>query len=464
MNTTVLILAAGDSTRMKSSLAKVFHPVAGLPILYRLLNSTLPVSDRTGIVLGRNFEFAKANLSSRFPDLHLFHQQHRLGTGHAVLQASDLFNNTDADHYLLILPGDLPLLTTDTLRKFIRDTKQAKPACSILAFEPDDPSGYGRLVVDNGKFTGIVEEKDADTDQKRIRTVNSGVYLMQASLLDTYLNRLENTNAQKEYYLTDIPGMMQRDGRNVVVHTAPDANDLMGVNNRIQLARADQIAVARHRNKLMLSGVTMISPETVRVEETVQVDPDVELHPNSQLLGHCVIRSHVTIGSGSILRDTQVESHVRILPYCVIEKSVIGSHSQVGPMAHLRPETHLGSNVKVGNFVESKKARLGDGVKASHLSYLGDTEIGSETNIGAGTITCNYDGEQKHLTRIGHHVFIGSDTQLVAPVSVGDYSYVGAGSTITKDVPACALGISRSKQTNIPDWPRKKGKKCNNQN
>ncbi len=463
MDTTVLILAAGDSTRMKSSLAKVFHPVAGVPILHRLLNAVQPLTDRVAVVLGRNFEFAKANLAPQYPNVTLFHQEQRLGTGHAVLQAAELFKEADADQYLLILPGDLPLLTTSTLNDFIRQTQHSEAACSILAFEPEDPAGYGRILVQNDQFIGIVEEKDADDEQRRITIVNSGVYLIQARLLHTYLNRLDNTNIQKEYYLTDVPGMMKQDGHTVIVRTAQIASDLLGVNNRVQLAEADRIAVSRYREKLMMSGVTMLFPDTIRVEETVKIEPDVDLHPGSQLCGDSVIQTGSSIGTGCIIRDTHVREHVRILPYSVIERSLIGSYSQVGPMAHLRPETQLGSNAKVGNFVETKKARLGDGVKASHLSYLGDTEIGSETNIGAGTITCNYDGERKHLTRIGHHVFIGSDTQLVAPVSVGDYSYVGAGSTITKDVPSCALGISRSKQTNIQDWPRKKGKKCNNQ-
>ncbi len=459
MKTRTVILAAGEGTRMRSHLPKIFHSVAGIPILFRVLQAVSPLSDSSAIVLGHFFEKSVAIVSKAYPDIPVFEQNKRLGTGHATGCALPFYQNFDG--YVMVLPGDLPLLQTKSLENFIEKTMVKKADCAILAFEPDNPSGYGRIIFRNNHFSGIVEEKDASPEERKIRIVNSGIYLFRAMHLVKFLDSIENRNAQQEYYLTDLPKILALAGLNIQVFTAENPTDFLGVNNREQLAVADETALNRKKRELMLSGVTILNPETVRIEESVQIEPDTSIYGPAHIFGTTTIRTGCIIHPGTVIRDTTIGKHCEIKPYSIITESEISDHCSIGPMAHLRPGTSLGESVKIGNFVETKKACLHPGVKASHLSYLGDTDIGSETNIGAGTITCNYDGEKKHRTEIGKNAFIGSDSQLVAPVSIGDNAYVGAGSTITKDVPPCSLAISRAKQTIIPEWPKKKGKKCN---
>lgn len=459
MKTRALILAAGEGTRMRSQLPKVFHEVAGTPILFRVFQTVAPFAEQAAVVLGKNFEQSASALHSFYPESSVFHQDQRLGTGHAVGCALPFYK--DFDGYILVLPGDLPLLRADSLSGFLDKSKSEKVDCAILGFKPENVSGYGRIVTDDNMFSVIIEEKDASIEERKIPLVNSGIYVFRARHLEKFIHSIENNNAQNEYYLTDLPAILAERGFNVRVFTADDPDDFLGVNNRVQLAIADTTALNRKKRDLMVSGVTILNPESVRIEENVEIEPDTTIYGPAHIFGETTVKTGCVIHPGTIIRNATIGKECEIKPYCVITESTIGADCAIGPMAHLRPGTVLDAHVKVGNFVETKKALLHEGVKASHLSYLGDTEIGEETNIGAGTITCNYDGEKKHRTEIGKHVFIGSDSQLVAPISIGDNAYVGAGSTITKDVPPCSLAISRAKQTLIPDWPRKKGKKCN---
>ncbi|NOZ14217.1 MAG: UDP-N-acetylglucosamine diphosphorylase/glucosamine-1-phosphate N-acetyltransferase [Acidobacteria bacterium] len=459
MKLKALILAAGEGTRMRSILPKVFHEVAGIPILFRTIHAISPLTEEIAVILGKGFEKSSERVKAVFPDTFIFQQKKRLGTGHAVRSALPFYN--DFEGFILILPGDLPLLTTDSISEFVSKSKREKADCAILGFRPENPAGYGRIVTNGNTFSAIVEERDASPEERKIHLVNTGIYLFRANYLREHIHSIGNQNEQNEYYLTDLPAILAQKGFNVKVFTAEDPTDFLGVNNRRQLADADSAALERKKQKLMLSGVTILNPELVRIEEDVKIEPDTTVFGPVHLFGTTSILENCVIHPGAVIRDSIIKKGCEIKPHSVITESVIEDGCTVGPMAHLRPGTILKAKVKVGNFVETKKALLHKGVKASHLSYLGDTEIGEESNIGAGTITCNYDGEKKHRTEIGKHVFIGSDSQLVAPVSVGDDAYVGAGSTITKDVPSCSLAISRAKQTVIRDWPKKKGKKCN---
>lgn len=455
MELKALILAAGQGTRMKSEVPKVLHKVAGLSIIERVINSVLKITEDIGIVLGNKFELVKNSLPKDKTFL-IFNQKKRLGTGHAVKIASDFFNNYDG--FVMILPGDTPLLKSKHLidfKKFVIDTNSD---CSILTFSAENPFGYGRVISKNSNFEKIVEEKDATEAERKINTVNSGIYIFKSSLLNKYLEKLQNNNAQNEYYLTDIPYLMKNDGKVVNVFNVEDEISFTGVNNRIQLSFTDKIATIRKLQQLMLNGVTILNPETVRIEQNVVIGIDTIVYPGVTITGDTIIGRNCEIKNGSIINNSEICDNCTIKPYSTIEDSFVGDNTQIGPMANLRPGTVLEKNVKVGNFVETKKAILKNGVKASHLTYLGDAEIGENSNIGAGTITCNYDGKNKFKTTIGKNSFIGSDSQLVAPVEVGENSYIGAGSTITKNVPSNALGLSRAKQINIKDWAIKKRK------
>jgi bifunctional UDP-N-acetylglucosamine pyrophosphorylase/glucosamine-1-phosphate N-acetyltransferase len=455
MELKALILAAGQGTRMKSNVPKVIHKVNGITILERVIQAVSPLTEQIGIVLGNGFEIVKNSLPKN-KNLHLFLQKERLGTGHAVKEANSFFE--DFNGYVLILPGDTPLLQSEELNDFVLFAIENKSDCSILAFKAKNPHGYGRIIDKENQFVKIAEEKDASDEEKKINTVNSGIYLFKANILKNYLNKLSNNNAQKEYYLTDIPALMKKDKKSVTVFSVNNEENFIGVNSRVQLAEADKIAVIRKLHTLMLNGVTVLNPETVRIEESVTIGRDSIIYPCSVITKNTVIGRNCVIQNGVCIENSEIGDNCQIKPYCTIEDSFIGDNSTVGPMANLRPGTVLQSKVKVGNFVETKKAVLKDGVKASHLTYLGDCEIGENTNIGAGTITCNYDGKNKHKTTIGKNCFIGSDTQLVAPVSLEDNSYVGAGSTITKNVPKYSLALSRVKQTIIKNWAKKKEK------
>ncbi len=453
-----LILAAGEGKRMKSSLPKVFHKVAGTPIFMRIYRVAQQLNIKTGAVFGKNIETAK-KLTENL-NLELFEQKERLGTGHAVMCAENFYKNKEG--YTLISPGDIPLLEKKDIEKFIKFAEERNADACVLAFYTKKPEGYGRVFEIDGEFINIVEEKDATEEEKKNNLVNSGIYLFKNSLLSQYIKQLNNKNAQNEYYLTDLPAILKHHGFYVIVYSAENEENFLGVNDRIQLAEADRIAVKRNLNHHMSNGITVYQPDTVRIEDNVEIGKDTAIYPGTIIESGSAIGQNCLIKTGCCIINSKIKDNCVINEYSVIENAEIEQNCQIGPFARLRPGTVLMENVKVGNFVETKKAFLEKGVKASHLSYLGDCRIGENSNIGAGTITCNYDGEKKHKTDIGKNCFIGSDTQLVAPVKIGDNSYIGAGSTITQDVPECSLALSRTKQKVIKGWPEKKGKKCRN--
>ncbi|BBB32994.1 bifunctional UDP-N-acetylglucosamine pyrophosphorylase / glucosamine-1-phosphate N-acetyltransferase [Thermotomaculum hydrothermale] len=453
-----LILAAGEGKRMKSSIPKVFHKVAGIPILFRILRIGESLRIKTGVVLGKNINKAKEFLQN-IP-VELFEQKERLGTAHAVMCASEFYSNPEG--YTLITPGDIPLLEKEDIENFITFTLERDTDASILAFYTKNPAGYGRVFEKDGEFFNIIEEKDANEEEKKNNLVNSGIYLFKNSLLTQYLKEISNNNAQGEYYLTDLPAILKHKNYSVVVYKTEKEENFYGVNDRKQLADADRIAIHRNIEKHLANGVTIYQPETVRIEDNVEIGNDTIIYPGVIVEQGSKIGKNCVLKSGCVIIESLIGNNTTILEYSHLEGAKISSNCSIGPFARLRPGTEIETNVKVGNFVETKKAILKNGVKASHLSYLGDCEIGENTNIGAGTITCNYDGEKKHKTIIGKNCFIGSDTQLVAPVKIGDFSYIGAGSTITNNVPECSLALSRAKQKVIEGWPKKKGKKCHN--
>ncbi len=453
-----LVLAAGEGKRMKSSIPKVFHKVAGIPILFRILNIAEKLNIETGVVFGKNIEIAKEFVKDK--NIEIFEQKERLGTAHAVMCASEFYS--DLEGYTLITPGDTPLIEQKDIEEFIKFTIERKAEASILAFYTENPKGYGRVFEIDGEFFNIIEEKDANEEERKNNLVNSGIYLFKNSLLTKHLKDISNQNAQNEYYLTDLPSILKHKGYSIAVFKTENEENFYGVNDRKQLAIADIIAVNRNIEKHLNSGVTIYQPDTVRIEDNVEIGKDTVIYPGVIIETGSKIGENCTLKSGCVIINSEIAENTDILEYSHIEGAKIGANCAIGPFARLRPGTITSENIKIGNFVETKKAILGKGVKASHLSYLGDCEIGENTNIGAGTITCNYDGEKKHKTVIGKNCFIGSDTQLVAPVKIGDFSYIGAGSTITNDVPECSLALSRVKQKVIQGWPEKKGKKCRN--
>ncbi len=453
-----LILAAGEGKRMKSSIPKVFHKVAGVPILFRLLKIAENLNIETGVVLGKNIETARNFLKNR--QIKIYEQKERLGTAHAVMCAEEFYSNPEG--YTLITPGDIPLLEKRDIENFLNFAFERKAEAAILAFYAKNPYGYGRVFEIDGEFFNIVEEKDASEEEKKNNLVNSGIYLFKNKHLIENLKEISNDNAQNEYYLTDLPAILKHKGIYVAVFKTEKEENFLGVNTRKQLSETDFIAVSRNIERLMENGITIYQPETVRIEDNVEIGKDTVIYPHTVIETGARIGENCLIKSGCVIIDSEIEDNTVIYEYSHLEGVKVGQNCKIGPFARLRPDTITEENVKIGNFVETKKAVLKEGVKASHLSYLGDCEIGKNSNIGAGTITCNYDGERKHRTEIGENCFIGSDTQLVAPVRIGDFSYIGAGSTITNDVPECSLALSRTKQRIIKDWPKKKGKKCRN--
>ncbi len=453
-----LILAAGEGKRMKSSLPKVFHKVAGVPMLFRLLNIADKLNIETGVVLGKNIEIAKEFLKNH--SIKIYEQKERLGTAHAVMCAEEFYSNPE--EFTLITPGDIPLLEKEDVENFVNFAFDRKAEAAILSFYASNPQGYGRVFEIDGEFFNIVEEKDANEEEKKNNLVNSGIYLFKNKHLIENLKEISNDNAQNEYYLTDLPAILKHKGIYVAVCKTEKEKNFLGVNNRKQLAKTDSIAISRNREYFMDEGITIYQPETVRIEDNVEIGKDTIIYPGCVIETGTKIGENCLIKTGAVIINSEIGNNTAIYEYSHIEGTKIGQNCNIGPFARLRQGTVAEESVKIGNFVETKKAVLKEGVKASHLSYLGDCEIGKETNIGAGTITCNYDGERKHRTEIGEKCFIGSDTQLVAPVKIGDFSYIGAGSTITSDVPECSLALSRVKQKVIKDWPKKKGKKCRN--
>ncbi|MDP9361805.1 MAG: bifunctional UDP-N-acetylglucosamine diphosphorylase/glucosamine-1-phosphate N-acetyltransferase GlmU [Acidobacteriota bacterium] len=455
-NLDVIILAAGLGTRMKSATIKILHRAAGRPIIDYVLDLACEVSERPPImIVGHQRDAVKQAVGNR---ARFAIQETQKGTGHAVLQAAEILENEGvAGRKVLILSGDVPLTHPETLRRLIDEHERSQNVLTLLTMKPDDPAMYGRIVRDaSGAVTRIVEAKDATDEEKRIDEVNAGIYVFDGDHLFDNLRNLSTSNAQGEYYLTDLLAVLRNAGKRIGAVGASDPIEALGVNSRAELATVEGEIQQRVVAKLMKDGVTFRNPATVVIDSTVSIGNDSVVYPFVTIEGMTTIGSRCVVEPGVHLINVTVGDDVHLKTGTVAEDSVIENEAAVGPYAHLRPGSRLGRHVKVGNFVETKKAVFGEGAKASHLSYIGDAEIGADVNIGAGTITCNYDGVNKHKTVIEDGVFIGSDTQLVAPVRVGKGAYVGAGSTITKDVPAGALALSRTPQRIIEGWAARK--------
>jgi bifunctional UDP-N-acetylglucosamine pyrophosphorylase/glucosamine-1-phosphate N-acetyltransferase len=456
-NVTVVILAAGLGTRMKSKKAKVLHEAGGDTLLNHIIRAALHVAPPERIVAVAGYQAEAVRASVSVAGIRFAEQKEQKGTGHAVLCA-----RAEADTGggpLLILNGDGPLLRKETLQRLVEDTQTAKAATggSIVTTEVADPTGYGRIVRDEQNLvTAIVEQKSASAEQLKIREINPGLYCFDAHLFWKYLGEVRPNNAAHEYYLTDMIEILARHGHRVAPVLISDESELLGINTRVELAFADKILRARKTRELMLDGVTIENPESVTIDTNVSVAPDSVIEANVQLRGHTRIGTGCRIGTGSVLRSCELGDEVTILPYVVAEASVIRAKAVVGPFARLRMSAEAEEGSHIGNFVELKKTKLGRGAKASHLTYLGDATIGADTNIGAGTITCNYDGRKKHQTTIGEGVFVGSNSTLVAPITIGEGAYTAAGSVITMDVAPDALAIGRARQEDKPLWARKR--------
>jgi bifunctional UDP-N-acetylglucosamine pyrophosphorylase/glucosamine-1-phosphate N-acetyltransferase len=451
-NLDVIILAAGQGTRMKSATIKILHHAAGRPIIDYVVDLAAQICDRSPVmIVGHQREAVQQAVGDR---VRFAVQHEQKGTGHAVLQAAPL---VDGAQHVLILSGDVPLTRPETLQRLLDEHTRSQNALTLLTMKPDDPGMYGRVVRDaDGAVTRIVEAKDATEDEKQISEVNAGIYVFDGRHLFDNLRNLSTNNSQGEYYLTDLLAVLRTGGHRVGAVVAGDPIEALGVNSRADLASVEGEIQRRVIAKLMHDGVTFRNPATVVVDSMVTIGNDTVVYPFVTIEGTTSIGSRCVIEPGVHLLNVTAGDDVYLKTGTVAENAVIGDDASVGPYAHLRPGTKLGRHVKIGNFVETKKAVFGEGAKASHLSYIGDAEVGADVNIGAGTITCNYDGVNKNKTIIEDGAFIGSDTQLVAPVRIGKGAYIGAGSTITKDVPAEALATSRTPQRITEDWASRK--------
>ncbi|MEW6488926.1 MAG: bifunctional UDP-N-acetylglucosamine diphosphorylase/glucosamine-1-phosphate N-acetyltransferase GlmU [Thermodesulfobacteriota bacterium] len=454
-----VVLAAGQGTRMRSSLAKVLHPLLGHPLLSFPLDACRGAGvGRIVAVVGHQADEVRRLLGAA--DVTFALQAEQKGTGHALLCAREALSPGEGGSGFrgtaLVLCGDVPLIRPETLRRLAQTHRQAGALVTVLSMEPPEPRGYGRLVRDAaGRLERIVEERDASPAQRAVREVNTGTYALELPWAWDALGQVGTANSQGEYYLTDVVAVAAHDGRAAAV-LLEDPEEVMGINSRLHLAEAGAALRRRINRAWMEAGVTIEDPETAWIEPGVVLEPDVTLGPCVRLEGATRICSGVRIDQGSVVRDSEIGPGAHVKPYCVLSEARLGPGAQVGPFAHLRPGAVLADDARVGNFVEMKKSVLGRGSKANHLTYLGDATVGEGANIGAGTITCNYDGVHKHKTAIGDGAFIGSNTSLVAPVTVGAGATVAAGSTLTHDVPDGALGVARGKQRNVEGWNRRR--------
>ena len=449
-----IILAAGKGTRMKSDLVKVLHPLLGLSMLSYPIDVSLKgiKAEKTIVVVGYQADRIKERFQD--PRVQFVLQEEQLGTGHAVLQAIPFLQSFTGT--VLILCGDVPLVKAETLHSFINTFREKGSSLSVLTTVVEHPFGYGRIIrSEEGWLERIVEEKDATEEERLIREINTGIYCVKASLLIQELREIGQKNAQGEYYLTDLVEIVRKKGLRCSAHWVADAVEVMGINTRVDLAIANEVLRQEKLRELMLSGVTVVDPKTAYVDRMVEVGRDTVLYPNCTLQGKTRIGERCVIESNSKISDSIIDDEVTIRSNSVITESKVEEGVSIGPFAHLRPLSEVKTKARIGNFVEVKKSVIGRGSKANHLTYIGDSTVGEEVNIGAGTITCNYDGFEKHPTIIGDRVFVGSNVELVAPVKVGDRSSIGAGTTVTKDVPEGALAISRVKQKNIKGWWKK---------
>ena len=453
MKLSVIILAAGQGTRMKSALPKVMHRLAGLPMLEHVYNRSLELgTDDIHIVYGHGGEHLQ-EYCSEF-NVNWVLQDQQLGTAHAVEQASPHIKD---DHTVLILYGDVPLIKSRTLSQLIENVTENDIA--LLTVNLQDPTGYGRIIREAGEVMAIVEHKDATEAQRQINEVNTGILALHAGYLNACLKKIENNNSQGEYYLTDVIALAVSDGMKISTSQPDNVYEVEGVNDRKQLSRLERIKQLELAEAIMAGGVTIADPDRIDIRGELEIGNDSFIDVNCVFEGKVTVGNNVSIGAGCIISNSTIDEGCTIKPYSVIEDAVLGQNVEVGPFARLRPGAELKQDSRVGNFVEVKNTVLGTGSKANHLTYLGDTEVGSKVNIGAGTITCNYDGANKHKTIIKDGAFIGSDTQLVAPVTIGENSTVGAGSTITRDTEDGELTLSRTAQKTLKGWERPKKKR-----
>ena len=445
-----IILAAGQGTRMKSNKAKVLHQLAGKSLLQHVVDAINPLSVSINIVISNDAELVKNSINS--DSINWVVQKKQLGTGHAVQQVKTGINDKST---CIILYGDVPLISTNTIKSLIAQSQLT--GFSLLSVILDDPSGYGRIVRDKNKLIqAIIEHKDADDDKQKINEINTGIMAIKGSLLKKYISQLEPDNKQGELYLTDIVENAVSDNVTISSLVCDNVSEVMGINNKNQLAEAERIYQQKQAKDLMSNGLTIKDPNRFDCRGNLIFGKDCSVDINVVFEGENELGENVLIAPNCIIKNAKIGDHTEIMANSIIENSIIGSHSTVGPFARVRPETKVGNHAKIGNFVEVKKSTIGDNSKVLHLSYVGDSSIGQDVNISAGVITCNYDGANKHQTIIEDGAFIGSNTQLIAPITVGKNATIGAGSTITQDAPSEKLTLSRKKQKTIDNWKRKK--------
>ncbi len=452
MPTRIVVLAAGKGTRMKSWLPKVLHPLAGKPLLAHVLDTSARLKPASiNVVIGHEAETVRNTIKH---DVVWAMQTEQLGTGHAVQQGLEGIDDNDT---VLITYGDVPLTRASTYQSLL-DICNEK-TIGLLTLIMDDPTGYGRILRHDGAITGVVEQKDATSEQLQICEVNAGVISIKGGLLRNLLSRIDSNNAQGEYYLTDIHELAVKDGFSIAAVHPDDAWEVDGINSRAQLARVERLHQAQIANELMDAGVTLADPSRIDIRGSLRTGTDVSIDVNCVFEGHCELGSNVRIGPNCLISGSKIADGTTIQANSVLEDSEVGQNANIGPFARLRPGTQCADESKIGNFVETKNATIGRGSKINHLSYVGDATLGENVNVGAGTITCNYDGAYKHHTSIEDDAFIGSNSALVAPVTVHSGATVGAGSTITRDVPKDELSLTRAKQTDIRNWSRPVKKK-----
>lgn len=451
-----VILAAGKGTRMRSALPKVLHPICGQPMLYYPLTAARQAGfAQLKVVVGHRSEQVMEAFADE--DLTWIKQTDQLGTGHALMCAADSLRGYSGP--LLLHCGDVPLLKTETLQQLQHYHSQQQSAVTVLTAQMPNPQGYGRVIRDGEQILQIVEEKDASEKQRQVTEINAGTYLFDTAFVLSALKGLNQNNSQGEYYLTDIVAAAVAAGKKTRALCVEDPTEVMGINDRCQLAEAEVLMRWKINADLMFGGVSMTDPTTVYIDNGVEIGTDTILHPNVHLRGQTSIGKNCIIETGVVVVDSQVADGAHLKAGSAIEESRIGSDCKVGPMAHLRPGTVLTGHNKIGNFVETKKAVLGEKSQASHLTYIGDSEVGRNVNFGCGTITCNYDGVNKHKTTVEDDVFVGSDCQFIAPVTIGRNSLIAAGTTVTNDVPPDSLALARTEQKNIEGWRLRKQKK-----
>ena len=449
MNIHTIILAAGKGTRMNTNLPKVMQPLGGHTLISHVIKTAQKNSKKITVVVGHQKDLLKEHIINIDPQIQTADQNDQLGTAHAVKTAGDMI---EKDERVLVLYGDVPLISNKTIKALINSGQE----CTLLSMKLKDPTGYGRIITDEQNLAlRIVEQKDASEDERKIQEVFTGILLIDGSLLKSSLNKINNQNAANEYYLTDLVEILSEKGVRINCIQA-DPDEVLGANNKLELYELESILRKMSAEKLLEKGITLLDASRVDVRGQVEAGKDCSIDVNVILEGKVTLGDNVTIKSNVVLQDVSIGDNSTIESFSHLSSASVGANCNIGPYARLREGSEIGDNARIGNFVETKKTKLGDGAKANHLAYLGDAEIGDKTNVGAGTITCNYDGANKHKTTIGKESFIGTNSSLVAPVNIGEGAYVGAGSVITKDVPNDALAVGRGKQVIKEDWAKNK--------